>query len=425
MTDHAPGTQPGRWAAAPWVAVALAAVWIALAVHLAIAASDARKASAGSAASAREAAERAADSADAARQAADGTRQAVGEAGELARQAAGSADAARGAAGAAAASATNAEGFATAASDSADGAQQSANAAGELARQATRSVDAARGAAAAARGSAGDAAASARHAASARSESSALASAVAHYGREIQDCDYCPRMIVVPPGSFDMGSPDTERGRRGSEEPVHRVTIGAAFAVGVYEVTFDEWDACASVGGCVHRSIPYGWGRAGSPVILVSWNDAQSYVAWLSQETGEDYRLLSESEWEYVARAGAATRYWWGDDIGRNRANCDGCGSRWDGKSTAPVGSFEANPFGLHDVHGNVWEWTQDCWNESYRGAPDDGSAWKSGDCFVRVARGGSWDESPNRLRAATRYERGTANRFRDQGFRVARAFTP
>ena len=140
------------------------------------------------------------------------------------------------------------------------------------------------------------------------------------------------------------------------------MTIGSPFAVGVCPVMFDEWDACASAGGCGgYRPDDRGWGRGRRPVIDVSWRDAQSYVAWLSRETGEAYRLLSESEWEYAARAETATRYWWGDDIGRNRANCNVCGSRWDDESTAPAGSFAANVFGLHDVHGNVFEWVQDC----------------------------------------------------------------
>ena len=221
---------------------------------------------------------------------------------------------------------------------------------------------------------------------------------------DFRDCPHCPEMVVVRPGSFMMGSPPSEEDRWDNEGPQHRVTIGAAFAVGVYEVTFSEWEACASAGGCGgYRPHDQRWGRGRRPVINVSWDDAQSYVAWLSGETGESYRLLSESEWEYVARAGTQTRYWWGDDIGDNRANCDGCGSRWDDDGTAPVGSFAANAFGLHDVHGNVWEWVQDCWNDSYVGAPNDGSAWESGECSRRVLRGGSWYLVPRLLRAADR----------------------
>ena len=166
--------------------------------------------------------------------------------------------------------------------------------------------------------------------------------------------------------------------------------IDYRFAVGVYEVTFDEWYACVDAGGCGSYvpDIPNdSWDRENRPVMNVSWEDAQSYVRWLSDRTGKTYRLLSESEWEYVARAGTETAYSWGDSIGVNRANCNGCGSQWDDKQTAPVGSFAANAWGVHDMHGNVWEWVQDCWNSDYEGAPTDGSAWESEDCsYARVA---------------------------------------
>ena len=245
-------------------------------------------------------------------------------------------------------------------------------------------------------------------------------------GRRFRDCAVCPELVVVPSGSFMMGSPVSEEGRRDSEGPEHRVTFGRPFAVGVYEVTFGEWGACVSGGGCAgHRPGDGDWGRGRRPVLNVSWDDAQGYVRWLSGETGEAYRLLSEAEWEYVARAGTRTRYWWGGAIGRNRANCRGCGSRWDGKQTAPVGSFTANAFGLHDVHGNVQEWVEDCWHGSYRGAPEDGSAWESGNCGRRVLRGGSWLNVPRTLRSANRNVITTGNRYNNAGFRVARTFTP
>ena len=241
-------------------------------------------------------------------------------------------------------------------------------------------------------------------------------------GTKFRDCPECPELVVVPSGSYEMGS---ERGY-GIEKPVHEVRIGYPFAVGVYEVTFGEWEACVSGGGCGgYRPSDEGWGRGRRPVINVSWEDAKAYVGWLSGETGEGYRLLSESEWEYVARAGTVTEYWWGDGIGRNRTNCDGCGSRWDGKQTAPVGSFSANGFGLHDVHGNVWEWVEDCWNASYAGAPSDGSAWTRGDCGGRVLRGGSWSYPPWFLRSADRYRYSTGDRYSVSGFRVARTLTP
>ena len=159
-----------------------------------------------------------------------------------------------------------------------------------------------------------------------------------------------------------------------------------------FEVTFDEWDACVAYGDCDPRVSDSGWGRGRQPVINVTWDDAKRYVAWLSRMTGKPYRLLTEAEWEYAARAGTQTAYSWGDEIGKGNANCDGCGSQWDNKQTAPVGSFAANAFGLYDMHGNVWEWVEDCFHDNYEGAPDDGSAWTAdGDCNSRVLRGGSW----------------------------------
>ncbi len=155
----------------------------------------------------------------------------------------------------------------------------------------------------------------------------------------------------------------------------------------------------------------------------VSWEDAQSYVRWLSGKTGKPYRLLSESEWEYVARAGTETAYSWGDHIGENRANCDGCGSQWDGKQTAPVGSFAANGWGLYDMHGNVREWVEDCYHGSYAGAPTDGSARESTEGCWRVFRGGSWDLEPRNLRSAYRSRGTTDVRYYSIGFRVARSF--
>ena len=244
-------------------------------------------------------------------------------------------------------------------------------------------------------------------------------------GSVFRDCAECPEMVVVPAGSYRMGSPMDEAERDADEGPVHRVTIDEPFAVGRYEVTFAQWDACHADGGCSYRSDDQGWGRGNRPVIDVSWNDAQEYVGWLSGETGRAYRMLSESEWEYVARAGTTTRYWWGDDIGHNRANCNGCGSRWDARQTAPVGSFSANAFGLYDVHGNVWERVQDCWNDSYVGAQSDGSAWEAGDCASRGIRGGGWQALPRYNRAANRGRAWPpSNRALGErtGFRVARS---
>ena len=160
-------------------------------------------------------------------------------------------------------------------------------------------------------------------------------------------------------------------------------------------------------------------------MINVNWEDAQAYAAWLSRETLKTYRLPSEAEWEYAARAGSETKFSWGDTIGHNRANCDGCGSRWDLDRTAPVGSFAANVFGLHDMHGNVWEWVEDCWNRIYTWGTADGEAWTQGDCTRRVFRGGSWWEYPTYLRAANRTKGPTSSRSYQNGVRVARTLAP
>jgi formylglycine-generating enzyme required for sulfatase activity len=199
------------------------------------------------------------------------------------------------------------------------------------------------------------------------------------------------------------------------------VTLARPFAVGKYAVTFDEWDACVAAGGCTHKPGDRGWGRGRQPVIDVSWQDAQAYVSWLAKKTGQPYRLLSEAEWEYAARAGTTTRYPWGDEPGTNRANFSGSGSKWSRRQTAPVGSFDANAFGLHDMIGNVWEWVQDCWNESYKGAPLDGRPWEEGDCGRRVLRGGSWDIIPEYARAAVRIRDEPGEGVYNVGFRLAR----
>ena len=251
-------------------------------------------------------------------------------------------------------------------------------------------------------------------------------------GEKFRDCADCPELVVVPSGSFMMGSPGSEAGRYDDEGPVRRVTIAHPFAVGVYEVTFEEWDACVSGGGCGgHRPDDWGWGRGKRPVMNVSWNDAKGYVRWLSGETGEAYRLLSEAEWEYVARAGTTGPFHTGATISTEQANYDGnyiYGSGRKGRyreQTSRVGMFSVNAFGLHDVHGNVWEWVEDCWNRSYHGAPEDGRAWESGDCSARVLRGGSWGSEPRLLRSAVRGWSSSGDRSSDAGFRVARTLTP
>jgi len=233
-----------------------------------------------------------------------------------------------------------------------------------------------------------------------------------------------PEMVAIPAGEFQMGCV-SHKGCNDEELPVRTVTFEEPFAMGKHEVTFGEYDRFAEATGR-EKAGDGGWGRGERPVIDVSWDDAQAYVFWLSEQTGKRYRLPSEAEWEYAARGGTTTNYWWGDDIQRDGkvwANCYGCGSEWDGVQTTPVGSFPENPFGLYDTAGNVWEWVQDCWHDSYEGAPDDGSAWeesKGGNCGRRVARGGSWNDKPEDLRSANRNWSNTVYRSNDLGFRLA-----
>lgn len=246
-------------------------------------------------------------------------------------------------------------------------------------------------------------------------------------GSSFKECMYgCPTMVVVPAGRFKMGSPDAETDRAGNESPQHDVHIANAFAVSKFEVTFEEWDSCVDAAGCTKRASSSQFVRDPRlPVINVTWDDAKQYVAWLSRMTGKDYRLLTEAEWEYAARAGANTPYAWGNEISADNANCRACGSRWDNRQPAPVGSFTANAFGLHDMHGNVFEWVEDLWHDGYAGAPSDGTAWlsdvKDSHLRARVRRGGAFDTGSGAVRAAYR-SRGTQdNGDRDIGFRLAR----
>jgi formylglycine-generating enzyme required for sulfatase activity len=245
-------------------------------------------------------------------------------------------------------------------------------------------------------------------------------------GDSFKECaEDCPEMVVIPAGEFTMGSPASERGRSDDEEPQHRVVFAKPFAVAKFEVTFADWDACVAYGDCDPRVDDGGYGRGRQPVINVTWDDAKQYAAWLSRVTGKPYRLLSEAEFEYAARAGTLTAYPWGDEIGKNNANCAGCGSKWDNRQPAPVGSFAANRFGLYDMHGNVLQWVEDCYHDSYEGAPSDGSAWTAGDCARRVVRGGQWDGNPRGIRSAYRYNLTPDDRDSVLGFRVGRTLTP
>ena len=235
----------------------------------------------------------------------------------------------------------------------------------------------------------------------------------------------CPAMTVIPAGSFIMGSAVGEKGHRANEEPQHAVTIVKPFAVSTYDVTFAEWDACAAYGDCDPAIPDGGFGRDLQPVINVPFSQAQKYVSWLSKMTGKAYRLLTEAEYEYVTRAGTQTTYPWGDAIGTNHADCNGCGSQWDEAQPAPVGKFEQNRFGLSDMVGDVWEWLEDCAHKNFVGAPTDGSAWLDGDCKSRVARGGSWRNIPETLRSAYRSQTISTGRDDNLGFRVARSLAP
>ena len=247
-----------------------------------------------------------------------------------------------------------------------------------------------------------------------------------------RECNECPEMVVVPAGSFMMGSPPSEEGRRDAEGPQRRVTIARPFAVGKFEVTFSEWQSCVNGVGCSDKPDDRGWGRGRRPVINVSWDDiTKEYLPWLSRETGKTYRLLTEAEWEYAARAGTTTPFSTGPTITTSQANFDGnyaYGGSAKGtyrQKTVDVGSFPPNAFGLHDMHGNVWEWVEDCWNATYSGAPVDGSAWTAGDCGRRVLRGGSWFNNPVDCRSALRFWILPVDRYDFIGFRLARTLNP
>ncbi|BAE50525.1 formylglycine-generating enzyme family protein [Paramagnetospirillum magneticum] len=237
-------------------------------------------------------------------------------------------------------------------------------------------------------------------------------------GQAFKDCSTCPEMVIIPPGSFMMGSPAGEKDSYDMERPQHRVTIMAPFALGKTEVTQAEWEA-------VMGNNPSKFRGANRPVEQVSWDDVLVFISKLNAKTGKRYRLPSEAEWEYAARAGTTTRYAWGDDVGKGNANCPGCGSRWDNRETAPVGSFQPNRFGLYDMQGNVWEWVQDCFHDNYSGAPNDGSAWTGENSCYRIIRGGAWNYNyklKNISSAARNAEvQGSSSRGDNQGFRLAR----
>ncbi len=263
-------------------------------------------------------------------------------------------------------------------------------------------------------------------------------------GAFFKDCPDCPEMVIAPAGSFTMGSPDTEKEHQSDESPQHEVIFEKPFAVGRFAVTRDEFEAFVKDSGYSADGGCYGW-RGGSwefdsgkswrspgfaqtgshPVVCVNWNDAKAYVSWLARKAGKEYRLLSEAEREYATRAGRTAPFWWGAQISVEQANYDGNytyngGSKGEWRQkTVPVKSFQANPWGLYQVHGNVWDWVEDCRHGDYHNAPGDGSAWTTGECTYRVLRGGSWSNDPRYLRAAFRFINGPVDRYDIWGFRV------
>jgi formylglycine-generating enzyme required for sulfatase activity len=242
-------------------------------------------------------------------------------------------------------------------------------------------------------------------------------------GSDFKDCrNGCPTMIVVPPGKFTMGSPVSDKNRNNDEGPQREVTIAQPFAVSRTPVTFAQWDLCVAAGACP-KADDNGWGRDDRPVTNISWDEAKIYSAWLAKQTGKPYRLLSEAEWEYAARAGNPGRYSFGDDetqLGEYAWFSNNSDSK-----TQPVGTKKPNAFGLYDMHGNVWQWVEDCYEESYAGAPTDGSAVTPDVCTRRVLRGGSWSGEPDMLRSTNRNGFITLFRVGNVGFRVGRTLTP
>ena len=235
-------------------------------------------------------------------------------------------------------------------------------------------------------------------------------------GDVFRDCVQCPDMVVVPPGIFVMGSEKHKR-----EGPTRVIRVRRPFAIGRFEVTRDEWMLCVAAGACKHTPDDHGWGTDRMPVINVDHRMVHNYTAWLSAMTGQTYRLPSEAEWEYAARAGSKKNYWFGDDVGENQVNCRECGSPWSGIGSAPVGSFAANPWGLYDMHGNAFEWVEDCWNDSHAGAAQTLAPRLDGDCRFRVIRGGSWYYFSRMSRSANRQKNAASVKSYWLSFRLVR----
>ncbi len=254
-------------------------------------------------------------------------------------------------------------------------------------------------------------------------------------GARFRDCEKCPEMVVIPAGRFQMGSPEGERGRSSDESPMREVSIHSPFSIGRFEVSVAEWEHCVAARACREVADDRRGGGADRPVANVSWHDARKYTLWLSTVTSEQYRLPSEAEWEYAARAGnSAPRYWDENEVACAFGNVYDISAQrvhqfdWPHftcidatATTAPVGTYLANEFGLHDMLGNVWEWVYDCWNDGYKGAPSDSRPQLTGDCKRRVVRGGSWKSITWATRSAFRGWQGVNDRVDANGFRVAR----
>ena len=218
-------------------------------------------------------------------------------------------------------------------------------------------------------------------------------------GETFQDCETCPKMIVIPGGKYTMGD---DKGKK-NQRPARQVTIKGPLAISIYEVTWDEYSVCLEEGACKREPDAHKWGKGKRPAINMSFDEAVTFTKWLAKKTGRPYRLLSETEWEYAARAGTSTGYWWGDKLKKKYANCRKCGTKWSGKKTAPVGSFKPNPWGIYDMHANIWEWTSDCWNKTHAFGPKDQSPRTDGNCDRRSVRGGSWYYFPQLAKSVSR----------------------
>ncbi|MGY8999581.1 MAG: formylglycine-generating enzyme family protein [Rhodospirillales bacterium] len=236
-------------------------------------------------------------------------------------------------------------------------------------------------------------------------------------GNIFRDCPICPEMTIIPAGSFMMGS---SKGKR-RELPITLITIENPLGVSRYEITFDEWDACHTAGGCEKKPFDRGWGRGKRPVINVTQADISEYMDWLTQKTGHKYRLPSEAEWEYAARAGTKTEFTWGDHMLQGAANCRGCGTEWSGLKSAPVGQFKPNPWGLFDVHGNVLEHVTDCWTKNHNTLPIDGLPLITDKCLSKVVKGGAWYYLPQVSRSSSRARNDTRVFSYFIGFRAFR----